>query len=121
MCPLEFTATPAASPRYKSLGSFRRLGTDSYGISGTVFSCAEHNKEIARQSRTNIALGFIAPPLDVPLPIAKAQSRKRMRSLASSVGYSGRVSPGVGLENDLAADLADTARFHRACLAKLTP
>src|SRR6185436_9698374 len=34
MCPLELTATPAASPRCISGGSFRRFATESYGISG---------------------------------------------------------------------------------------
>src|SRR4029078_12260995 len=34
MCPLELTATPAASPRCISGGSFRRCATESYGISG---------------------------------------------------------------------------------------
>src|SRR3954452_6376825 len=32
--PLEFTATPAASPRCRSGGSFRKFGTESYGIEG---------------------------------------------------------------------------------------
>src|SRR3954471_16084553 len=32
--PLEFTATPAASPRCRSGGSLRKFGTDSYGIKG---------------------------------------------------------------------------------------
>src|SRR4051812_9677316 len=34
MCPLELTATPAASPRCISGGSFKRFATESYGISG---------------------------------------------------------------------------------------
>src|SRR3954447_13439945 len=34
MCPLELTATPAASPRCMSSGSLRRFATESYGISG---------------------------------------------------------------------------------------
>src|SRR3990172_7098899 len=34
MCPFEFRATPMPSPRYKFGGSFRKLGTESYGISG---------------------------------------------------------------------------------------
>src|ERR1700730_774677 len=34
MCPLELTATPEASPRYMSGGSFRKFGTESNGISG---------------------------------------------------------------------------------------
>src|ERR1700683_4377008 len=35
MCFLELMATPDASPRYRSGGSFSRLATDSKGISGT--------------------------------------------------------------------------------------
>src|SRR5882762_2427428 len=40
MCPLELTATPAASPRYMSGGSFRKSGTDLYLISGRC-GCAK--------------------------------------------------------------------------------
>src|ERR1700730_9354177 len=36
MCPLELTATPETSPRYKFSGSFSRLGTESNGISGAA-------------------------------------------------------------------------------------
>src|SRR2546423_14473500 len=43
MCPFEFTATPAASPRYKSGGSFNRFGTESNGICGTVTAVAASN------------------------------------------------------------------------------
>src|SRR6266853_2161674 len=35
ICFFEFTATPETSPRYISGGSFRTLGTESNGISGT--------------------------------------------------------------------------------------
>src|SRR5207245_10168068 len=35
MCTFEFTATPAPSPKLMSGGSLKKLGTDSYGISGT--------------------------------------------------------------------------------------
>src|SRR5712671_5818535 len=36
MCPLELTATPEASPRCISGGSFRKFGTESKGISGAA-------------------------------------------------------------------------------------
>src|SRR5689334_23875892 len=35
MCFFEFTAIPDTSPRYRSVGSFRKFGTESNGISGT--------------------------------------------------------------------------------------
>ena len=34
MCPFEFTATPATSPRFMSAGSFDGSATDSNGSSG---------------------------------------------------------------------------------------
>src|SRR5262252_9289353 len=36
MCPFEFTATPLASPKCRSGGSLKKLGTESNGISGTA-------------------------------------------------------------------------------------
>src|SRR5262249_20344505 len=38
--PFELVATPMPSPRYKSVGSFRKSGTESYGISGTFSAFA---------------------------------------------------------------------------------
>jgi len=37
--PLEFTATPATSPKLRSAGSLKKSGTESKGISGT--DCAK--------------------------------------------------------------------------------
>src|SRR6185503_12352779 len=36
MCPLELTATPASSPKFRSAGSLIAFGTESNGISGTA-------------------------------------------------------------------------------------
>src|SRR5437867_2825922 len=44
MWPLELVATPTDSPRNSPAGTFRKFGTDVYGISGTfcavAFCCA---------------------------------------------------------------------------------
>src|SRR5262249_1899678 len=40
MWPFEFVATPTDSPRYSPGGSFRKFGTEVYGISGTFCALA---------------------------------------------------------------------------------
>src|SRR5258708_28844018 len=40
MCPLEWAGTATAAPKYRPGGSFRKLGTESYGISGTFCALA---------------------------------------------------------------------------------
>src|ERR1700690_467086 len=56
---LEFTAMPATSPKYMSVGSFRKSGTESKGISGTSdCASASMGSESARQaSRCFILMG----------------------------------------------------------------
>jgi hypothetical protein len=54
-CPFEFTATPGTSPKCKPGGSFRKSGTDSKGISGTV-CCA--NAGDAKSAATSVNMSF---------------------------------------------------------------
>src|SRR6266567_4931479 len=41
-CFFEFTATPVTSPRYRSLGSFRKSISPSYGMTGTCANAVDH-------------------------------------------------------------------------------
>src|SRR5262245_37387636 len=62
MCPFELTATPATSPRCMSGGSFKRLGTESYGISGGD-CCA--NAEVLKSAASPTSHLFM---IDLPDP-----------------------------------------------------
>src|ERR1017187_415324 len=59
ICPLEFTATPLTSPRYRSLGSFSRFGTESNAITGTC-CCASSGGQNRTSSATSQC--FMTPP-----------------------------------------------------------
>src|ERR1700682_3551035 len=59
MWPLELTATPATSPKYKSAGSFRNPGMERKGISGTRGCCARSELAVARnKSRAQRLIGL---------------------------------------------------------------
>src|ERR1700693_3218131 len=55
MCPLEFVATPTASPRTMLSGIFKRFGVESKGISGTEI-CA--NRGLAKSAITAAKINF---------------------------------------------------------------
>src|SRR5271167_2203271 len=65
MWPLELTATPAASPMFKSGGSLRKFGTESKGICGT--DCAKAAGLSSTKAATNRR--FTMTSLDVFSPI----------------------------------------------------
>src|SRR5260221_5883736 len=55
MCPLEFVATPTASPRTILSGIFKRFGVESKGISGTEI-CA--NRGLANSAIAAAKINF---------------------------------------------------------------
>ena len=59
--PFEFTATPEASPRFMSAGSFRKFGAESNGISGTD-CCANAVPANASDAMSAKLVRLIDPP-----------------------------------------------------------
>src|SRR6516162_3909128 len=53
ICPFEFTATPEASPKCRSLGSLKKFGTESNGISGTACCANSAGLTINSKGRRN--------------------------------------------------------------------
>src|ERR1700691_6239458 len=113
MCFLELMATPEASPRYMSAGSFRRLATESKGISGTPeFRSAANDaaqkqvSAIGRNGFTMVSSGtskkystvrYQTPELDATGAATNSYLRS---SVAQYLAREKRISPKPNLATD---------------------
>src|SRR5438477_9553244 len=78
ICFFEFTAIPDTSPRYISGGSFRTLGTESNGISGTSPARNGLNAAVPAHANTISKVRFKVASFGTPQTIPNA-GRERIR------------------------------------------